>query len=596
MANGHFYPKTTSTRRVIDLSGMWKFALDKNNEAEANNWHKRLPVHSTIPVPSSFNDLFAEKDIREFVGDLWYETDFYVSPKWKELDLELRFSGVTHEATIYVNGEKVAEHRGGYTPFTVSIDDVVHFDKKNTLVVRVENELKETMVPAGKTMTRFDGKQMVKSNTDFFHYAGIQRQVYLVATPKESIVDISVRFELTEDDAKVFYTAKTTGENEVRIKVADESGRFVAEAVGKENMLEVKNVQLWQPLNAYLYTFTIQIINGSSVIDEYREEIGIRTVRVEGNQLLINNEPVYLKGFSKQEDSELRGAGFSLPFLKRDFELLKWSGANCVRTANFPHAEEFYQLADREGIIVINEVSASGLVTSQPSYFEPDAGDTKPFFTKETVQQETKEQHLLALEELINRDKNHASVCIWSLANEPDTNYDEAAEYFKDIFAAADKLDVQKRPRTVALSMYSTPEECKITELCDIISLNRYYGWDVLSGYESSDANEALREELTEWEKKGKPVVVTAFGAESLPGEMKLPSVQWSENYQVETLMEQQEIFNEFPSVAGELVWSFADFQTVEGLTSVDGNKSGIFTRNRQPKMAAYVLKSKWEQ
>lgn len=510
------------------------------------------------------------------------------------MDLTLRFGSVTHQATVFVNGKKVTEHVGGYMPFNVPLHDVVHFDRKNKLVVRVNNELNDTTLPAGETTRTRKGKKIVQSEVNFYNYAGIQRPVKLVARPKEHIVDFSVSFEVMDSAAKVHYTVETNGEHDVRVLVSNEEQEQVATSSGKSGVIAINDVRLWKPLNAYLYTFTLQIVAGDQVIDEYSEEIGIRTVKVKGSQLLINGEPVTLKGFSMQEESELHGAGYNPAFLKRDFELLKWSGANCIRTANFPHVEEFYQLADKAGLIVINELPAAGLKTKKGNRFNPITEPITPYFDREIVQTVTKKHHLIVLEELIKRDKNRASVCIWSLMSEPDSDYNSVATYAEEIFTQAHKLDPQKRPRTVVFSMETSADTNKLHPFCDLIALNRFDGWDTFEGYEITDAEEVVREELTKWSELGKPLVITSYGAEALDGEVKLPSVQWSENYQIEALEMQQRIFADFPNVVGELVWSFADFQTPEGLTSIDGNRSGVFTKDRQPKMAAYYLKKRW--
>ena len=131
----------------------------------------------------------------------------------------------------------------------------------------------------------------------------------------------------------------------------------------------------------------------------------------------------------------------------------------------------------------------------------------------------------------------------------------------------------------------------------DVICMNRYYGWYIKGGYEISDAEEAFREEMDRWQAKGldKPFVFTEYGGDTLASEHKLPSVMWSQEYQDETLEMQHRVFDSYDFVRGEQIWNFADFQTTEGLMRVDGNKKGVFTRQRQPKSVAYLLKKRWE-
>jgi beta-glucuronidase len=169
--------------------------------------------------------------------------------------------------------------------------------------------------------------------------------------------------------------------------------------------------------------------------------------------------------------------------------------------------------------------------------------------------------------------------------------------YFKAVFDAALACDPQKRPRTFTLIMFARPETCKCYQFADFVCLNRYYGWYVLGGNEIDTAEAALHSELDGWKAKNlnKPFVFTEYGADSGIGIHKLPSVQWSQEYQNEVLEMSHKVFDSFDFIKGEQVWAFADFQTGEGIHRVDGNKKGIFTRQRQPKAAAFYFKQRWE-
>lgn len=282
-------------------------------------------------------------------------------------------------------------------------------------------------------------------------------------------------------NAEVSYQIRTNGEHAVQLALFDAKGHCVAQKDGKEGVLYVENARLWQVRNAYLYRLRIRIMDGEELIDEYEQEIGIRTVKVEGTDILINGEPVYLKGFGKHEDSDIVGRGFSIGIMKRDFELMKWIGANSFRTSHYPYSEEIYQMADREGFLIIDEVPAVGMFQSLMNFMEASTGKQTAFFKKETTPVLLK-AHLRAIEEMIARDKNHPSVVAWSLLNEPETTNEAAVPYFKEVFDLANKLDMQKRPRTFALIMNSLPDTCKCYQFSDIIALNRYYGWYMKGG------------------------------------------------------------------------------------------------------------------
>ena len=589
------YPKTTLTRRRISMDGMWKFHLDERSVGENEGWIDGIPGEEMIPVPASFQDFYTEKDIREYTGDFWYETDFFVPGEWEGREILLRFGAATHRASVYVNGILITEHEGGFLPFSAKVTTVVRYDSYNKVVVKVNNELNCTNLPCGETITLPNGKKMSKPYFDFFNYAGLQRSVYLLALPGESIVDFDLDYAIHGKNAEVSYQIRTNGEHAVQLALFDAKGHCVAQKDGKEGVLYVENARLWQVRNAYLYRLRIRIMDGEELIDEYEQEIGIRTVKVEGTDILINGEPVYLKGFGKHEDSDIVGRGFSIGIMKRDFELMKWIGANSFRTSHYPYSEEIYQMADREGFLIIDEVPAVGMFQSLMNFMEASTGKQTAFFEKETTPVLLK-AHLRAIEEMIARDKNHPSVVAWSLLNEPETTNEAAVPYFKEVFDLANKLDMQKRPRTFALIMNSLPDTCKCYQFSDIIALNRYYGWYMKGGYEICVAEELFRKEMDAWKEKklNKPFIFTEYGADTLASEHKLPSVMWSQEYQDEYLKMTHEVFDSYDFIKGEQIWNFADFQTTEGIMRANGNKKGIFTRQRQPKDAAFHFRARW--
>lgn len=591
------YPRSTVSRRVVSMDGMWNFRLDEKGAGAECGWNEGLPAPDQLPVPASFQDFYTEKEIREYTGDFWYEKEMFVPGEWEGKSLLVRFGCATHRAEVYVNGVKITEHEGGFLPFVADVTEVVRYNASNKVVVKVNNELTETNIPCGQTITLSSGKKMSKPYFDFFNYSGLQRSVYLMAVPKESVFDITTNYELCGNDAKVSYEIETTGDHPVCVELYDEANNLAAQSEGKQGVLEVKDAHLWEVHNAYLYRLVVKIVDGGEVLDEYDTEIGIRTVKVEGTSILLNGKPVYLRGFGKHEDSDIVGRGFNIGVMKRDFELMKWIGANSFRTSHYPYSEEIYQMADREGFLIIDEVAAVGLFESLMNFMEASTGKKTAFFAKETVPTLLK-AHLKAVEEMIARDKNHPSVIAWSLLNEPDTSDESAVPYFKEVFDKAHELDVQKRPRTFAQIMNSVPGVCKCYQFSDILALNRYYGWYVKGGYEICDAMEMMKQEMDAWKALdlNKPFIFTEYGADTLGSEHKLPSVMWSQEYQEEYLRMTHEIFDSYDFIKGEQIWNFADFQTTEGIMRVNGNKKGVFTRQRQPKEVAYQLKKRWEE
>lgn len=591
------YPCSNALRGAVTLDGLWKFQTDAKGEGEALDWRNGLPNPVSMPVPASFSDFFTDPKMRDYTGDFWYETEFYLQPGWENRRLWVRFGSLTHRGRVFCNGKELVYHEGGFLPVLADITDAVRPGEPNRLVVQLNNELSESTIPCGATKVMSDGRKLAKPYFDFYNYSGIHRSVWLLSLPEESIQDYSVTYTLRGEDALVHYSVVTNGTNAVRVSLQDQSGKTVASSEGTEGTLEVAKAHLWQVRNAYLYTIVLEIVENDTVIDRYQEKIGIRTVRIEGTQILINEKPVYLKGYGKHEDFELLGRGFQWGVVKRDFECMKWTEANCFRTSHYPYAEEWYQFADEEGFLIIDEVPAVGMMRSTQNFAAAGTGQYTYFFETPTVPQ-LLANHIQAVEEMMKRDKNHPSVFAWSLFNEPETTSQQSYEYFSAVFAAARKLDPQNRPLTGAFEKNSQPELCRCYPLCDFICLNRYYGWYISGGPEIDEAEELLREELDKWQAKNLnvPFVFTELGTDTLPGEHKLPSIMWSEEYQNEYYEMNFRVFDDYDFIQGELVWNFADFQTSQGIMRVNGNKKGIFTRTRQPKAAAYILKKRWTE
>lgn len=429
-------------------------------------------------------------------------------------------------------------------------------------------------------------------NFDFFNYAGIQRPVKLYTTPKTYIRDITITTAIDGADGLVDYSITTQGEDhvELRVSIQDEAGTTVARGSGSTGHLIINGVHLWQPLHAYLYTCVVELWQHERCLDIYEQPFGVRTVEVRDGKFLINGQPFYFKGFGKHEDSALHGRGFDEVINVKDMSLLKWMGANSFRTSHYPYSEELMCLADREGLVVIDEVPAVGLHLNFGAMLGRAEQQHKTW-----EELGTGEHHAQVIHELIARDKNHPSVVMWSIANEPASEEEGAHEYFQPLVQLARELDPQKRPVTIVIHLMATPDTNKVSDLVDVLALNRYYGWYVHGG-QLEVAKTSLRTELTGWSRAqpGKPIMFTEYGADTIAGFHDTTPVMFSEEYQVECLKANHEVIDEFPNFIGEQVWNFADFQTSQGIIRVQGNKKGVFTRERKPKMAAHYLRKRW--
>ncbi|QLH19528.1 beta-glucuronidase [Streptomyces sp. Rer75] len=586
-------PRTSPTRDIVSLDGLWRFAL--GTRAGATPWTSRLTSPLEVPVPASYNDLFVDAQIRDHVGVVWYQRDVRVPRGWAGERVVLRFGSVTHSARVYVDDRLVAEHTGGYTPFEADLTGIVRPGAEFRLTVGVDNRLTNETIPPGTVTTGPDGRERQSYLHDFYNYAGIARPVRLCSTPLTFVEDVTVVTGRDGAAGIVDYRVEVAGEaaeaTAVRARAVDAAGRTVAEAHGPEGVLRIEDVTLWQPGAGYLYDLVVELVTHGETVDSYTQPFGVRTVEVRGTKFLINGEPFYFTGFGKHEDIPVRGKGHDDAYLVHDFQLLQWTGANSFRTAHYPYAEEVLDFADRHGIVVIDETAAVGLNLGVMGGLTGAA--PTPTFAPENFGGPTHDVHAQHLRELIERDKNHPSVVMWCLANEPASNEDGAREYFEPLVELARKLD-PTRPLTYAAVMFATPQNDLIGDLFDILSINRYYGWYLFTG-DLATAEQHLEQDLRGWaERFGKPVMMSEYGADTQPGLHSVWDTPWSEEYQSDYLAMYHRVFDRIPEFIGEHVWNFADFQTGAGIHRVDGNKKGVFTRDRKPKTAAFALRRRW--
>lgn len=590
------YPILTESRFLCDLSGVWDFKLDHGKGFEEKWYEGPLVEADTMPVPASYNDLKEGIHFRDHYGWVFYQRKIAVPAYLKDQRVMLRCDAVTHYAKVYLNGELITEHKGGFLPFEVEITDKVKAGD-NLLTIAVNNVIDYTTLPVGGKANMMGGmiggmgsqKEVRKQNHpnfDFFNYCGITRPVKIYTTPKQYIKDITCVSTVNGADAEINYEVEVSGEGTCKIEVFDEAGQLVATAEGTKGTLYIKDAKLWQPLNAYLYDIVVQFED-----DVYTLPYGIRTVRIEGTKFLINEKPFYFKGYGKHEDTFPNGRGINIPMNTKDISIMKWQGANSFRTSHYPYSEEMMRLCDREGIVVIDETTAVG-VNLQFGGGANFNGQKIGTFDKEHGVQ-TFEHHKEVIRDLIKRDKNHACVVIWSIANEPDSSSEGAYEYFKPLYDLARELDPQKRPCTLVSVQMASPKDDVSAQLSDIICLNRYYGW-YFGGPDLEGPEQALRDELNIWKELGKPVMFTEYGADTVMGMHDTTPVMYTEEYQVDYYKMNNAVFDECDFVVGEQLWNFADFATSQSLLRVQGNKKGIFTRDRKPKLAAHYFKERW--
>ncbi len=571
------YPKTNAYRQFVDLSGFWDFCLGAGEQDRSNGFDDGDP----IAVPASWNDQYMLE--RENLGPAWYQTHFDLPWGFDGKRVFLRFGSVNYLAEVWLNGSQIGLHEGGNMAFEFEVTDQVQ-STDNRLVVRVDGELAPDRVPPGNIpptgSSIFANMNFPASSFDFYPFTGIQRPVLLYALPQDAITDLTVITNVEGQSGRVNIQVLRAGNQ------AD-SARFTLRGHGvnitytldklegeqAQANLDVPDAALWAPGHPNLYDLRVELLSGKQVLDQYDLPLGIRTVEVRGDQLLLNGEPVYLTGFGRHEDFPVVGRGYLPAVIIRDYELLKWIGANSFRTSHYPYSEQMMDLADRLGFLVIDETSAVGL------YFDEQGLARRLELCKQYTR------------ELIARDKNHPSVIAWSLANEPQSRSPVAKDFFRQLYDLAKSLDDTRLVTVV--SMMGVDEEA--FEFCELMCVNRYFGWYMQSGRIEEGVNYLSKDLDALYDKYHKPIIITEFGADALPGQHAVPPEMFSEEYQAELILREIEVMRSKPFVIGEHVWNLCDFKTAQAVFRTNAmNYKGVFTRDRRPKLAAHRLRALW--
>jgi beta-glucuronidase len=576
------YPQSNLFRQAADLSGFWDLRFDPENRGIEAGWSNGFEGSRPAAVPASWNDQF--EDWRDYLGNTWYQTHFDLPWGWDiaRQCLRVRFNSVNYLGEVWLNGVRLGQHEGGHLPFDFDIAPHVRREG-NVLVVRVEGELAPDRVPPGKVPpdSRYMFMDQKENNPpasfDFFPFCGIQRPVLLTATPSQSIADLTVVTEIagTTGLVRVRLDHSVDATTTARFALRDANVQAEAALAGTATEIELKvpNAAFWAPGSPKLYDLTIELMRGGAAFDRYTLPIGIRTIAVQGDALLLNDRPIYLKGFGRHEDFPVVGRGLLPAVVVKDYALMQWMGANSFRTTHYPYSEQMMNLADRLGFLVIDETPAVGL-----------------FFAEEGLARRL-ELCRQATRELVGRDKNHPSVIAWSLANEPHSWLPTAKPFLQNLSDLTRSLD---RTRPVTLTTYIGVGE-EAFEFCDLICLNRYAGWYSQSGKIEQGAAYLSAELDALHEKYHKPVMLTEFGADAVPGIHAQPPEMFAEEYQAELIAAYIKVLRTKLFVVGEHIWNLCDFKTSQGVQRMGGtNMKGVFTRDRRPKLAAHRLRELW--
>ncbi|XP_042713734.2 beta-glucuronidase isoform X1 [Chrysemys picta bellii] len=604
LGGGMLYPRESASRELKELNGLWSFRADfsaQRDKGFVQQWYRK-PLRQSgpvidMPVPASFNELTQDPNLRQYTGWVWYEKEVLLPRSWLLNALNtrvvLRVGSAHYYSIVWVNGVQVTEHEGGHLPFEADISRIVQGSPGALcrITIALNNTLTPQTLPPGSIQFMTDeskyprGYFVQNTKFDFFNYAGIHRPVVLYTTPSVYIDDITVTTAWAGNSGMVRYQVLVRGNTRysLSLNLREKEGKVVATGEGPIGELKVVEPKLWWPYlmhenPGYLYYLEVKLsaqVGGELLEDVYTLPVGIRTVHVTSSQFLINGKPFYFHGVNKHEDADIRGKGLDWSLIVKDFNLLQWLGANSFRTSHYPYAEEIMDLCDAYGIVVIDECPGVGMK------------DPENFGNKSLA------HHLVVMEELIRRDKNRPSVVMWSVANEPASELSPAANYFKTVIAHTKAIDPTRPVTFVSNANYARDHGAPYV---DVICVNSYFSW-----YHDAGHLEVIQLQLNtqfeNWYKAyQKPIIQSEYGADTIAGLHNDPPLMFSEEYQKAVLKEYHSVFDKKRKeyVIGELIWNFADFMTDQATTRVLGNKKGIFTRQRQPKAAAFVLRDRY--
>lgn len=564
-------------RNYTFLNGKWKFEVDPYKSGKKNEWYEGIFMDrkqnykwerieynfdksKTIYVPGDWNS--QSEKLFYYEGLLWYRKIFDYKKSNPSNRIFIYVGAANYEAEIFLNGHTIGSHKGGFTPFNFEITNYIK-EKDNSLFISVDNERKAEYLPALKT--------------DWWNYGGLTRDVMLIELPSSFIRDYFIQLK-KDSDKEIEGYVKLDGNNLVqKILIEIPELRIQKEFSTDENgvahiSLKTENISLWSPENPKLYQVIIK-----SNEDEIKDEIGFRRIEVKGNKIYLNNKPIFLKGINIHEENPIRGnRAYNIDDAKMLLNWAKELGCNFVRLAHYPHNEFMTKIADKLGLMVWSEI---------PVYWSIDWNN--PITLNYAKQQ---------LEEMIQRDKNRASIIIWSVGNET-PNTPQRHNFIKALCEHVKQFDKTRLISKAFNSFYERKENSftkifddSTANLMDVIGLNEYVGW-----------YDGLPEKClkTKWEINfNKPVIISEFGAGSLYGLHGDSLTIWTEEYQEDFYKKSLEMISRIPNLIGICPWILADFRSPTRLLPEiqDGwNRKGLISEKGYKKKAYYVLKIFYE-
>ena len=569
-----FERSTQRRRRTLD--GQWDFVTDPEDEGRELGYARSFPGEEadTVPVPCSWNAL---GEYADYVGPAWYRRTFSLP---EATAASLTFHGVGHDATVYLDGEELFSHDGGYTPFSTYVRDLDAGEHE--LVVRADNSRSEAALLHG--------------GTDWFPHGGIHREVVLAEISGIWVSDLDVGYSLDDDDATVtadvtlHNVSPTPTEGHLVLSVGGTTATETVEVGGlnaarEEFELEIEGVDRWSPEDPTLYDLVVAVSSDGASGDDLRERVGFREIEVDGNEIRLNGDPVELVGVNREEFHPDWGHAEPLRVQQGDIEAIVEAGFNTVRSARYPLHPRFLDLCDEAGLLVVegvtpHEADTDWEVEDPPDPFDEEAAaELDPI---ENIDDPTGEARRIVTE-MVQRDASHPSVVAWSLGNSAASPNAGIQEALHQLQGSTTGLD-DSRLLTASCRLDHVEESEEILERSDLVCVN-------VDRRARRDWDRTLDDLLTA--VGDKPVVVSAFGVEGVPGERSLADRRESESHQAAHLTDAVDAFLARDEIAGFAVRQFTDTLAGTGPAAPvrATDYSGILTGYRQPKASYDALR-----
>ncbi|MGB7762399.1 MAG: glycoside hydrolase family 2 TIM barrel-domain containing protein [Bryobacteraceae bacterium] len=570
--------QNAAARQNLSLNGPWKIIVDPY-EAGYYDFHLHpipdgglgadrvpadksdrlentfLPNTPTLQVPGDWNT--QKPEFLWYEGTIWYKREFDYA-KQPGRRLFLWFGAANYQAIVFLNGKKLGQHEGGFTPFQFEVTDAVR-NGKNSVIVKVDDQRHADAIPPGMT--------------DWWNYGGLTRDVKLIDVPETFIQDYFVQLEKGSLN-RIAGWVRLDGAHKrqkiaVRVPEAGASITVDTDENGYARFAFDATLTPWSPESPKLYDVRVEAES-----DRVEDRIGFRTIETAGQKLLLNGKPIFLRGISIHGEAPFRAGRV---FSEADARvLLTWAkelGCNFVRLAHYPHDEAMTRLADRMGLLVWSEI---------PVYWVVQWENPAAYSTAERM-----------LGEMIARDHNRASVIFWSMANETPLG-DARTKFIGSLANKARELDPTRLITAALLTYYADPATIMIDDplgkYLDVLGCNEYIGW-----YDGLPAKADTVSFKTVYDK---PMVMSELGGGAPFGRHGDEDTAWTEEYQANVYRHQIPMLKRIPFLQGMTPWILVDFRCPRRfLTGIQDyyNRKGLLSDRGERKQAYYILRDYYQ-